>query len=603
MQPRELLTYNPLGSIELPGAGSLDPSGLIVVIGPNSSGKTLFLRDVEKAIEVAKVEGMVVLKSVTLACPADWKPYYAALLQEKLIAPRQANSAQVVLQIPLLGRGANTPLPDYQLHELESAFNSFSYHPDASQGRNTGLLRMLAPILITSLFIPNRLILVNPTVSFDYNAQPPQNDLQTLYHNPSAKQQLEAETGRVFGHAVWLDNTGHGRYCIRVSHTPRPPAERHEPSVAERHRVIDEEGDGLKSYVGICIALLLGRRPVCLIDEPELCLHPPQAYQLGRFIGTHATSEYHSTFVATHSGHTLRGILDTAEKVTLVRLFRHKGTFNATVIQRSELTDLDRSPMARSEAILDGLFSKAVIIVESDGDRLVYQTAWHMVTDDIDKDVLFVPVSGTGGISVASKFYRNMNVPLVIIADLDVTTDISKLKVYLSHLTSDAEAQEVAILCSQMKAELLKIEPALGPQAVHEQLAGLANEVAQVKSWGDGYDTRLRGRLGKLCKDVSRISRLKKGGVAAFDAYPKVKELLQQIIERCRAVGVFLVPVGTLEGWCKEVGIGANPDEKALWANEAAVKIAVATDTKGDVWDFLRGIVKYIQSRESVKAG
>jgi hypothetical protein len=52
----------------------------------------------------------------------------------------------------------------------------------------------------------------------------------------------------------------------------------------EQHDPITE-GDGYKSYVGACIPLLVGRRPVCLIDEPEMFLHPPHAYRLGRFIG------------------------------------------------------------------------------------------------------------------------------------------------------------------------------------------------------------------------------------------------------------------------------------------------------------------------------
>lgn len=41
------------------------------------------------------------------------------------------------------------------------------------------------------------------------------------------------------------------------------------------YRLIEDEGDGFKSYVAICLTLLLGRRPVVLIDEPEMCLHPP----------------------------------------------------------------------------------------------------------------------------------------------------------------------------------------------------------------------------------------------------------------------------------------------------------------------------------------
>jgi len=89
-----------------------------------------------------------------------------------------------------------------------------------------------------------------------------------------------------------------------------------------KYRPIESEGDGLKSYVATAISILLGRRPVTVIDEPEMCLHPPQAYNLGQFIGTYATSNHTSTFVATHSSQILRGIIQTAEALQVVRLTR-----------------------------------------------------------------------------------------------------------------------------------------------------------------------------------------------------------------------------------------------------------------------------------------
>src|SRR5256885_15214291 len=93
------------------------------------------------------------------------------------------------------------------------------------------------------------------------------------------------------------------------------------------HRSIETEGDGLKSYVATCIALLLGRRPVCLIDEPEMCLHPPQAYSLGQFIGRFGASLDRATFVATHSSHVLRGVIQTAANIEVIRVTRKGARF------------------------------------------------------------------------------------------------------------------------------------------------------------------------------------------------------------------------------------------------------------------------------------
>jgi hypothetical protein len=60
-------------------------------------------------------------------------------------------------------------------------------------------------MIVTALFLDRRLTLVNQVGGFDYESQPPQNDLQALYLNSEAKRELAAEVIRSFGRAVWLD--------------------------------------------------------------------------------------------------------------------------------------------------------------------------------------------------------------------------------------------------------------------------------------------------------------------------------------------------------------------------------------------------------------
>ena len=125
-----------------------------------------------------------------------------------------------------------------------------------------------------------------------------------------------------------------------------------------KYRTIENEGDGLKSYVATCIAILLGRLPVCLIDEPELCLHPPQAYSLGRFIGRYASSIETATFVATHSSHILRGVIQATRQLQIIRLTKRKGSFTAHLVPADVLADALSRPALRAETILDGIFAQ-----------------------------------------------------------------------------------------------------------------------------------------------------------------------------------------------------------------------------------------------------
>src|SRR5262249_27707302 len=150
------------------------------------------------------------------------------------------------------------------------------------------------------------------------------------------------------------------------------------------------------SYVATCVALLLGRRPVCLLDEPEMCLHPPQAYNLGRFIGRFGTGAETATFVATHSSHLLRGIIQTATAVQIVRLTRRVRRFSAHLVPAKTLADAVSRPTVRAEAVLDGIFAQAVIVLEADTDRVVYQAAWETLLESFRTDVHFSTVGGTG---------------------------------------------------------------------------------------------------------------------------------------------------------------------------------------------------------------
>ncbi|MGZ3471666.1 MAG: AAA family ATPase [Isosphaeraceae bacterium] len=52
----------------------------------------------------------------------------------------------------------------------------------------------------------------------------------------------------------------------------------------QNYEQLDEQGDGIRSFVGIVVALLILNRGLFLIDEPEAFLHPPQAYRIGAFI-------------------------------------------------------------------------------------------------------------------------------------------------------------------------------------------------------------------------------------------------------------------------------------------------------------------------------
>ena len=86
--------------------------------------------------------------------------------------------------------------------------------------------------------------------------------------------------------------------------------------------LLTEQGDGMKSFIGLMLGLLAGQFQIVLVDEPEAFLHPPQARLLGRKLATEVPRGT-QVFVATHSSDVLQGLLDPDDaNVTVVRLTR-----------------------------------------------------------------------------------------------------------------------------------------------------------------------------------------------------------------------------------------------------------------------------------------
>jgi hypothetical protein len=287
--------YNPLQAVRLPrpegGVIEAKTRGLFVIVGPNSSGKTLFLKDLENAV-LATGQRPIVCQEMYLRKPGDLHSFVEHLVAQGLLQTAEQN--QVKLGSPHLGtgKGGNVKFP---LQNIQGDFyNKFA--DGWMAGVTFDFLVTIGRLLVTSLFLENRLTLYSSVNRFDQYNQTPQNDLQALFMNREAQDKLEAETGKVFGNVAWLDNVTFSNLLqLRASGKPEPPPEkdRRTPQKVDSYRLLEQEGHGFKSYVGIVIALLLGQRPVCLIDEPELCLHPPQAYALGRFIGEYGTTEPH----------------------------------------------------------------------------------------------------------------------------------------------------------------------------------------------------------------------------------------------------------------------------------------------------------------------
>ncbi len=591
MTESSILDYNPIESILIHGVGALPAKGLIVIVGPNSCGKTQILYDLKFCI-LGQRRDLVVCKGLKLRKPDNLDNFMEVLNQEGYVESvvNEQGIESIRKRSPLFGLGTyGGTKPKTDLKGLYGSWKSDLYD---NVTETNGFLSFFGPLLSTLLFIDNRTILVNEVSNFDYHKNPPENDIQALYMNSNAQRILTEEIKRTFGLAIWLDPSRGNILCLKISDESDipTPEDRLEPEKMLKHRTIQDEGHGLKSYVGICISLLLGRRPVCLIDEPELCLHPPQANGIGKFIGRYGTSQSHATIVATHSSHTLRGIIEEAGDVSILRLTRNRSEFMGKIVEPEVIREMIKKPITRSETILDGIFSDAVVIVEADGDRIVYEAIYEILLDEYNIDVRFIPVGGTSGFAGVCNFYKKLGIPIAVISDLDLITQDGELKNTLNALTG--EDNSLYENCISVTKEISKILPTITENEIVEELREI---IGKSIDWTKGDDLELKSKLKSMEKKLYRIEKLKNGGINSFESYPLIKIELEEIIGQANEIGLFLVPVGKLEKWVNELmKNGPSQDNKSEWANVAARRIRDAGKQTNDVWDFVRNILNYL---------
>lgn len=599
-QGKRLEEFNPLKGITLPGSKAIDTTGLILVVGPNSSGKTQLLKDVHASL-LGQPRQLVVAKEVKVNKPSTLDALVEHLETEGYIQRTLNDKGVLMLKVRTVPLGGSAPKlqPETDLTMVKHWYSHFQ--EGQTNQSSQSFYSLFGAMLSTALFLANRLTATDHTKHYDYENVPPNDDLQALYFDSNAMDELTAAVRDTFGRGIWVDSTRGNILCFRVTDTPDLPSaeDRLRPDRVTQYRVIDEEGDGLRSFVAICMSLALSRRPVCLIDEPETCLHPPQAYAIGRIIGRQATTHPSTTLVATHSSHVLRGVIQQTRDVQIVRLTRVAGHFRAHFVSSNLLRKATEKPLVRTETIFDGLFADGVVLVESDGDRAVYQAAWEMLVQEMQMDLLFVPVNGKGAMADIARFFNTLQIPVAVIADLDLIRDDGVIGRLLESLSLDkTAATTLREECRLVSTAIRGLPPTIEPLDVNTEIQRIHNHP---KEWANNDDETVMRHLRGLANKIDRMRRLKSGGISAYlGESPNIASQLEAVKLKFWRAGVFIVPVGELESWLSEdfMKDGPSRERKQEWADEASSRIRTKPDEAGQIVEFVRHVAAYLADRE-----
>lgn len=326
--------------------------------------------------------------------------------------------------------------------------------------------------------------------------------------------------------------------------------------ILEKYKQVQNQGDGIKSFTGILLYLMLDYFCTYLIDEPESFLHPPQARIMGQIIGQ-TLSDQQQAFISTHSEEIIKGLIEVCpERIKIVRITREEDTNYYSVLNNEEFSRVWNDPLLKYSNIMASLFHKSVVLCESDSDCKMYSIIDSHIKQNQGKysETLFIHCGGKQRISKIVTALRSLDVNVKIIVDIDVLNneDVFKGIVESFGVSYAPMKTDYNNIVSNLHSSKEKIKRSDARTSINTVLDGSKNaELTQ----------REISEIRETVSPDSKWDAVKRYGVSAIPAgnatnsFNKINEILKDN-------GIFIVPVGELECFVKEVG-GHGPE----WVN------------------------------------
>jgi hypothetical protein len=183
-----------------------------------------------------------------------------------------------------------------------------------------------------------------------------------------------------------------------------------------------------------------------------------------------------------------------------------------------------------------------------------------------------------------------LNIPIAVIADLDMIADPNKLRSVLEVMAHPDVAHSLTRDASSVMTEIRKLPPTIDPEEIKNGLRAITSSPLE---WRNEDDIKIRRELNRMAQQLNRMRQLKRGGIYAFPE--NIAHTLKQLISALKKVGIFLVPVGELEEWLAGENINESKANKWAWANAASLCIQSKGASDGDIWDFVRSVGTYLR--------
>jgi len=311
-----------------------------------------------------------------------------------------------------------------------------------------------------------------------------------------------------------------------------------------RNPLLDEQGDGMKSYAGILFEALVSELDITLLDEPEAFLHPPQMRRLGQTLAAEVKGQI---MVATHSSDILRGFLQGSKgNVRVIRILRNKNQNHIYEANTSVIEELWTRPELRYSNALDGIFHKQAIICEDDSDCRLFNVISDFISANDTRqwlDTAYIPTGGKHGIKKIAEVLRGIGVPVKAVFDIDILNEKTLFRETVMAFGGS---------WSKFEALWSRLDSAVRSGIRRKSAPEIKADIEDLLK-NSPTDDVPKKEIIDILKQESPWQYVKKFGKIAIpngNAQKDYDALENSLIE----IGIYIISVGEVENFCPAIG-------------------------------------------------
>ncbi len=542
----------------------LEKDSIVVFVGPNNAGKSAALRELETW--VARSTPGVVIKNANLH-----KEGTAADLRTYLDINAQKNGTLPNLHYGGIG---------FNIHDSNLKFF------DRPDDRHP-----VAAFFANRLSTENRITASNAAPSIALHQDIPNHPIHLLLMDEELAQHISDKFKYAFGEDLIPFRAGGNQFPLYVGQ--KPMCEKDELSkefvvaLKESSVPLANQGDGMRSFASVILHVLAApSHSIQFLDEPEAFLHPPQARLLARDLAESKVGNV-QLFIATHSTDVLEGLIEGgSDRVRIVRLRREGDVNHIRELDKERTRAVVDDTLARFSRVFEGIFFEHVFICEADADCMFYHSILNLrsISGDRRPDVLFVHASGKHRMARLAEMLRSLDVPVSVIADIDILNEKETFSNLFETLGGDWDEVK-----NNWKAVCDAVDGKHPPHNAEQVKTFILKELDEI-SGTELFPKEKERAIRKVFKITSSWGIMKSSGRTALPSGQPTQQF-DWLLEKCQNCGLWIVPVGELEGFCRSSGShGPAFVEKTLEAYniETAPELKDARDFVKKIWEKAR---------------